>query len=346
MRKSTRSILIVALALFIVGGVLAGVGVVASGGIWRARSQILARTGVGQWVSGRFGPLHSPWVGRGIGSASYPLDAFSVLQMDTHVGKITVRHGEDYSLEFVRVPLDTLSYSVSEGRLVITQTPPGRGNRMRFGDFEGREIRITLPRGASLTDLFVDHDMGELICEVPVVGGDVEIDLDMGSAKLTDLDAARVNIDLDLGDLRIDRLWADSLVAEMDIGSVDIRQLAAYHTRINCDMGSIKLIMAGELDDYSYELAADLGSVRLAGQTLRGTQSLREPDRPYTLTAQADVGDIKVDFAGAEAVLGNSASVPGALPAADADSPIQPETERVWSRPGGGRGAMRPIRPI
>ena len=312
MRKPTRAVLIVAIALLIIGGSLTAIGSAMGGGMrnWPGSAT--------RWIN--FNGLN--W-GRSIklSSESAELDPFTAIRTDTDIGKITIHYGDSYHVDFIECPMEYTSWSLVDGILTIRQAGFDYDDH-NWGNYNDRntEIRVTVPRDIVLSGLDINHDLGELVCEVPVKGDRVNIDLDLGSATVRDIIANNVTIDLDLGSLTASNITADRFSAKLDLGDANLRGIAACHVVANCSLGNLDLQLIGNLDDYNYELDTNLGSLTLDGSSVRGGHiNYHVSGRPYNLNISVDLGRANVSF-----MSPGSTDPFAALPAADSPSGDMP----------------------
>lgn len=278
MKRAGRVCLLLALALFLLGGALMGVGA-ALGGDWQV-SYIL----LGHPVEVRPLNLRAPEpaglfeLGSDHGEAvaeEAGLEPFARLEVDVPLGDVTVKSGEEYGLRLVTGEEEwyELKYSCEDGGLTVW----GTDLRGWAGQKDGWAVEVTLPAGAELEEANLHTDLGDVSWQAEGSFRALELSTDLGDVVVkAEAVSENAQVSTDLGDVKVNGLVAGDLVARSDLGDV-------------------RLNLSGA-DGVDYELTTGLGEVRVNGKDRGRSASGRSPGAGMRVEAHSGLGDVRLTF--------------------------------------------------
>lgn len=229
------------------------------------------------------------------------MEPFTGLDIDAAYGSVYVVPGEVYSVE-----VDAGSWEVNGGTLVVRSK--GTGAFVR-----APQVTVCVPEGAWLDRVDIDADLGE--CHLGGFSvGDLTVDADCGSVSLYDITASSASVTADLGSVELSNVTAEELSVKLSsgelngweltvdrrleasnaMGSIELSGDFRGETVLKCDMGSISLFCQGSEEEYSYDLEASLGAVRVDGYG--SGRSLKKQGGANTITATSSMGEITLSF--------------------------------------------------
>lgn len=159
------------------------------------------------------------------------------------------------------------------------------------------ELTLYLPRGfsfetASLTvgagTLNVDELNAEhLYCSAGV-----------GTMDIRKLAAQDAEIYLGMGDVNLYDARVSDMTADIGMGSLYMNGVIEENLSGICGMGSMYMELAGEYEDYNYDLSASMGSIEIEGRKISRMSSQWSADRDAAGTFDLDVsmGSMEIYF--------------------------------------------------
>lgn len=77
-------------------------------------------------------------------------------------------------------------------------------------------------------------------------------------------------MELGAGSMQVDALTAQNVIISVEAGNFIVNSLDADYITADCSVGNLQLNMAGEVEDYNYELQCMAGNIILAGEKHTG----------------------------------------------------------------------------
>lgn len=223
--------------------------------------------------------------------------------------------GGEFWLDINHDKKEIMDCNVQDGTLYIHGDMDGMVNL----GYKGGEVNITVPWGINLYQVQVDTDLGNIYM-VDVSAEDVELDADLGDITVSGGEFGALDCDSNLGDVSILSVTADSLKCYCDTGNVTATEFVARETELEADLGNVEAIAVGARSDYSLELEVDLGKLKVDGQKM-GSPYVTTGTYSFSLKAEADVGNVTVDFT-------NESSIPA--PPDPPEPPSPPELATIF----------------
>ena len=261
MKASTRTWLIIAVCLVVVGLIVFGVAAATKGFDWK-----------------KLQPAEMEEV-------TYPIEGeFNRIDIEVEVSKIELRISEDGTARAECRETEKLRHKVSveEGTLKIVCRGSSNflDNAFNFGVFQSPSVTVFLPR-AQYDSLIVNSDTGSVDIPDGFSFSEVSIKADTGSVKLSGVSVSgKLTVKCATGSITLEDVKAGGVSAEANTGSVRLIRLSALgDLRVETDTGSITF---DEVDAFIIEATCDTGSIR-------GTLTNR-----MRFEADSDTGSVKV----------------------------------------------------
>lgn len=257
-----------------------------------------------------------PWAPQvGESGSSDLTDPFTAVEVDLDWGDVILRQegslcrcetdwtGSDY----------TIDAWVEKGVLRVEGRQRGGLHLGADGEHSAR-VTITVPEGASLSELSVTTGLGDVSLTSGADGlavGPLTVESDLGGVTAEGLAAEECELTADLGDLTLRRVTGEKVDLTADLGNITVEDGAFTGGSVTCDGGAVDLsgALSGVWDvensmgavtftssctGWGYDLEGDLGRIILNGAD-RGTQAAADGG-PNRLTVCSDLGDITADL--------------------------------------------------
>ena len=132
-----------------------------------------------------------------------------------------------------------------------------------------------------------------------------EMELDLGAAELTAdrLQARQFSLDIGAGAGTIQSLLtSEDASLDIDVGELTIGYFDGSDLELDCGTGQLSITVAGEEQDYNYDLECGIGSIDIGGSSYSGLSSEHSVDNgaPHTISADCGIGEISLQFDGAQ----------------------------------------------
>jgi hypothetical protein len=306
MKKVTRNLLIIALALILVGGILSSAGF-ALGGM---KTVNLTPQG----------PVVESFEGDGIVVVDERWNKLTALDIDSSILNLKMVEGDDFSLKgSYDSRLMTLDITEANGVLTIRDIRHGDWNVLNFDlgflndSRKTRGLTLTYPSGTKFGNVAVKSSLGNL--EVQGLKADTldvrlnlgnftgrdimtksfAADLDMGNCEINGLEvSAEAYAAMDSGRLSLKNATINDLTAENNMGRFDFSGTLSGKADIELNMGSLDMDLDIAADDLAYSIDADMGSITLNGRNL-GSSALSGPSSPtLTLDVRLNMGSADI----------------------------------------------------
>lgn len=251
------------------------------------------------------------------------LDSFSSIHLEIPMGDIHIIPSDNYYMEYQlpaqstdvawEVKDDELSMNVKEKGGVIGFNFFSWGNAAQDESY----VNLYVPSDKVFDHIFVHADCGNVdiekieakTMELVLTFGDLDIEsfkgesfsavLDLGTFRASHIASKNLTIQNDMGDVTLDALEnIEKGTVTMAMGDFSCSYCKAADFKVTNDMGNVSLGMAGTPDDYTMDLATELGSVFVSGyeEDGVGTRFLSQNKDGVALTVYNDSGDISIGF--------------------------------------------------
>lgn len=195
------------------------------------------------------------------GSYSHEADStvtgeFSAIDVDIDLGKVDIKSGNEFKVEFDYDGIKAPEVFVENKVLHIEQK--GNADISLISIPKKGQITVTVPSGTKLESIEVDAALGEI--------------------TITNVDASNIDIDADLGNVDIRTGSGEQLVVDAAMGDIKINADHYNTYRINDDMGDITVNGSGEF----IEVDDSMGEIGIFGAFSQ-------------IRAEASMGDVEVE---------------------------------------------------
>ncbi|MEG2339028.1 MAG: DUF4097 family beta strand repeat-containing protein [Clostridium sp.] len=276
-----KKLLIGAVSLLVVGGVLA-----ISGYFMGAKFSINDEN---------FG------FGNGIGISSgekikkeYKLEKFTDLEIDIDMAKVKIKQGDGYGVEVSYNPkYSVISHEIKGNKLVVTEEGSVKSG-IDFGmNSANSYVTVTIPKGEELGAANINVSMGNL--EVSNIKcKSIDAKLDMGKFIGDNIITDSIKCEASMGSVNINNINSKSSYFGVSMGSVDISGAFYGKTEVNANQGSVEINTTLGVDQYSFDLNADMGSIEVNGKDIKGN-FIKEVNSSNLIKVSTDMGSIDIE---------------------------------------------------
>lgn len=296
MKKFTKSCLLTALVLFLVGVVICGVSGLLGGfrqveqmngiGLWNIPFGFHKDAG-GDWQLG-FHPYNGE-IGKEWGKERYLLipegrengisinaAAFTELDIELADCALYLEEAADDQIR-VYVTGDKLQYYwLADGSTLCLRNAGRRVNLM------DDEVHVSIPAGYTFRELEIDFGAGllsaESLCareaDVNIGAGScviqemeadkADVEVGAGSLTLESLNVKTADIEVGAGDLVIEDILVSNLLElSMSMGSATVNGTILGDFSLDCAMGDVTMELTGSEDDHGYEVECGMADVQI-----------------------------------------------------------------------------------
>jgi len=220
------------------------------------------------------------------------LPPFTDIDIDVEVGSVTVVQGTDYGASCSKMGVDhTFQWSVENGTLHILDEGNGGWNQWKDSYLE-----ITLPDYVKLNSAFIHTSAGNISWEASCTVHEVDLSSDLGNISWNGVVSAQyLALDTDMGDVVFDG-QGDIWVADLStcMGDVSVWNLQTNTLTARTDMGNVEIQCA--VDNFSYELDTDAGSVYINGDKQAGRSVGHVSDDVHYIEGHSSMGNVSLTF--------------------------------------------------
>lgn len=163
----------------------------------------------------------------------------------------------------------------------------------------------------------INHNTIYLELPSDMIFQEVNLTLGGGQILIDELNSSECTISLGAGYVEADTLFTDDLDISVGAGAVAIADGKAKNTVFDvgmgeiqfegeilgdldasCSMGSIDLDLAGQENDYNYNLDCSMGEIEINNSSYAGMASTRniDHDAAYNITIECSMGSVDLDF--------------------------------------------------
>lgn len=285
--------------LFLVGALIAAIGLATSGFSFAD-------------MSGATYETHSVSISDGdtIKSITVDLDTTDlIVEYSTEAEKLAVT----YETKSTRngKSLITVKDSISNGNLVLTEQRSWMAQFSLF-DFYNMKVTVTVPVGQALA-FDIETDTGDVKINGAKAISVLKIETNTGDVTVKESEIASLEVDVDTGNALLkDLIISEGVTAESDTGDLTFENLSAPSAKITADTGSVEL--AGVTAQTTLKIETDTGDVELKSSVKAETVTINtdtgDVDGEYGLldatsvNIKTDTGDVELYLAGANSDYG------------------------------------------
>ena len=202
------------------------------------------------------------------------------IEMEIAVGNVTIKSGEDFSVEGKYINEEWLDMFITNGKLFIYEKPP---MGVYFTGESRIEYIVTLPENYRLDTVIVLTAAGKINAE--------------------NIRAENIKIESASGGVTAARLEADNIKIGCASGDAEVKTLTG-HTTINCSSGGIR---AADING-NLTVSAAMGYIEING-TILGNIDATAATGTITFNLENDPGDFAYDIKSMNKVLVNGVNI-------------------------------------
>ncbi len=207
---------------------------------------------------------------------TYPAKEVKDLSIDIDVAQVFIEAGEDFTVRAENTEeMYIKSVLEKDGTLEIKDE--------RYKEWFERnpinhpKVYITIPEGLRFNSV------------------DIETDVGMVKGETLNIVTKKLDISTDVGSIDINGITSAETEADVAVGSIVLYGTFTGNTELTCAVGSIKLTSTGDINDWSYEAEAALGSIKINDNKMAGLaeqSSFSNKNNHFDLSC--DLGSIEI----------------------------------------------------
>lgn len=306
MNQWIKGILIASLALIMLGGILAAVGVMSGG---QASLNALAAGGLlpvsaAETDSGiAFDNRYQVWTSDFEETLEgLPEDGTGRLEVEIGSVSLHVLESEEKTARIQGTGVRKAQAYVEDGTLYVRAESGKKQVKWLFGggrrstETEG-EITLYLPEGFSAENASLNMGAGELVMDA-LRTDRLYCNVGMGSLEMRKLRAQDAEVSLGMGEVGLYDAEVSDMTADIGMGSMYMEGAVSQDLTASCGMGSLVMELAGSEEDYNYDVAASMGSVRVGERECAGMSAHWASDGKAVGNFDLDVsmGSVEIYF--------------------------------------------------
>lgn len=226
------------------------------------------------------------------------------LDFEIGYGKMIIKEGETFSIEGLNVPEESFESYVTDGTWYIRDSYDDMievlGLRFslrqifNWDRYYSPTITITIPRGFSADTCRIRVGAGEVSVEA-IDAREGEFAVDAGVLRIRELTITdKSSYEVGTGEMIISNLTANETRVKCGIGYIKFNGILNGFNDIECGIGRVDLNLEGSREDYSYDVSAAIGSVRIDGRHYYRLDRNKNSENEFRLHCK--IGSISIDF--------------------------------------------------
>ena len=244
---------------------------------------------------------------------SIELSKFDELDVDIASIGTYIEQGDSYRLEYQAYEDNVPKITENNDKLTVKQ--PSHST-FRFGvDFSGDDeqyYRIIVPEDAGVLDVDLDAASGLISVDSVNIDGKVDIASGLvqiknveskelkvaaasGKVELENITTKKLKLDLSSGMMNVDNCTTKDLDAELTSGTMTFDRMTFDKADLDESSGKIELNVVGTKDDYSYDIEATSGSIKIDGNSV-GKSYKTDGDKDKEIKADMTSGSLDITF--------------------------------------------------
>lgn len=223
-----------------------------------------------------------------------------ITNLDIEVGGCEFRfaESEDNSFYLTAHGMGKIQFYVEEGTLYIKSTHRMGNVSDLLKAIKGHKIILYVPSDYHFEG--VDIEMGAGLLEVNgIMTEDIHLEVGAGSIEVDFLQAKQCNVEVGMGEIVVnDMQIGDVLDTEVGMGSLIMEGTVQGDLTADCSMGAIQMEIAGNENDFNYEIGAAMGTVSIGREEYSGLSHEKTIDNAADKTISVDcaMGAVEITF--------------------------------------------------
>lgn len=222
--------------------------------------------------------------------------SFGITQLQVQVGgcSMEIQKSEDDCFRVEADGMRKFQGYVEDDTLVICGTSKAGSDDQ--GNLGG-SICLYVPAGYSFDNVTLDLGAGSLSVE-ELQTEKLEANVGAGKMAFVKLNADQATLDCGAGQMTVEEL--NSRVTEVSVGMGSVRLTGDVTERLtgDCSMGELKLTLAGEQNDFNYDLSCGMGALKVGSDSYNGMAQEKQINNQAAKDMELDcaMGSVKVEF--------------------------------------------------
>lgn len=240
------------------------------------------------------------------------LSKFDELKIDVSSVNTYIEQGDGYKLEY-RVRERNVPTVDQKGDKLVIKQPSHFGINI-VGLFEDKEeyYRLTVPKDAGIIDIDAELSSGTISVEELKLKGKIDISsgqiklksiegeelkllASSGNINVEDLTADELKFKLTSGNLNVEKCTTDKLEAEVTSGHIEFDEIKFNKADFDMTSGNIRANVIGKKSDYSYDLDATSGGMKIDGERYKDGYKSGD-DKDHMISVDMTSGNLDISF--------------------------------------------------
>jgi len=161
------------------------------------------------------------------------------------------------------------------------------------------DITVYIPENKALNELSLTVGGGEIdMSQVAVVADQIEIELGAGQVEAEGVQCRKIEIEVGAGEAILYDIIAETFAASVGMGDITVNGDISKKLDVECAMGNADFELAGEEEDFNYEIECAAGNISLGNSDYSGLGMDKEIDNgaEKNCTLECAMGNISVEF--------------------------------------------------
>lgn len=231
------------------------------------------------------------------------------IELDVTYGNVTIEEGDSFHIEAHNMVEKSFSSTLTDGIWKIaddselSNTLTGEiglfdinipvNTWFLWDNDKLPNIVVTIPPGFNADHISIKLEAGSIEAE-SLLAQEAEVEVGAGVFRIDNLTVSGKSFfSVGAGELIIDNIDVRNTTMDNGVGIIQASGKITGNSRIESDLGGINLKLAGNKDDYKYDIDCNLGSVKIDGR-IRNSVMNQDADNSFILKCNA--GNITVDF--------------------------------------------------
>lgn len=304
MKLFTKICLIISSVCICIAALCLGIGVALGSGIKEVKQ--MAGSGdlnIGNWHIGDTQFFYSPdeddlEIQEDSVSESFPAGDVKNLDIDIRYGEVYLEDSDSDKIEItVDAPKgNTYKCKNDNGTVVLEDKTPRYKWNGGFSHSYDVDITIAIPEGKEFEEVKIITSAGTIDSTHDFTADKIELNVDAGELVAERLEAKEeFIIDVGAGRLEVSDIKADKLDIDCGVGGVELTGTVSGKATADCGVGRIAMELAGNEEDYDYEISCGLGSVKINGKEYSSLSTDKEIDNNAGSKIELDCGVGEID---------------------------------------------------
>lgn len=308
MKKFSKIVLILCLALVCVGIVCIGAGAAMGSSLEEVRQMANNGDIMGFHIrnNGLFlfdldnldDTLDDIEVLKGAVEQSFDAEDIKELDIELYYGSILI---EDSESDQITVSIDapkrrTYACKADGKTLILEETTKHAGansNSLKA------DITIGIPAGMVFDEVDFNTSAGNVEITHSLLAREIALEVDAGKLKADSITAEKsLGLTAGAGEIILDNFLAETVDLDCGVGNMELKGRVERDLEASCGVGNIDLELEGEAEDYNYEISCGMGSIKINDKNYSALGREKEINNHAEgeISLDCGVGNIKLEL--------------------------------------------------